>query len=510
MYHPKSPYKVFCSPCWWSDKWDSKSYARNLDLSKPFFEQFKKLQLAVPRIGLLNKNSVNSEYTNHSGGNKNLFLSTDCFNCESSFYLSNCWNGTKNSCDVNMVFEGGEFFYECVSCDRSYKCQFCLLVHDSIECSYCFDCVNCQDCFLCSNQRNKKYCFLNEQLTKEEYVKRLQGYKFGSFKEREELYKKWLELVHSRSIQKYAQILQSENVSGDTIKNSRNIFRSYDIFFSDNVRYSVIVMGDDSMDVYSAGLNKMNLIYEVHALTNGSNISFSHLCYDNSFIEYCDSCHDSHNLFGCVGLRKAEYFIFNKQYTPEEYAVLKEKIIAHMKETGEYGEFFPPALSPFGYNETQGQFYMPMDRANAMARGFNWQDEIPITKGKETVFPEQIPDDIKDVSEKIINEALRCTSCGRNYNIVAEELVFYKKFNIPIPRLCTSCRYVRRINLRPPRKLWHRKCQCVGGASESGVYKNTVKHPHDTGHCPNEFETPYSLDRSEIVYCEQCYNSEIV
>ena len=41
-------------------------------------------------------------------------------------------------------------------------------------------------------------------------------------------------------------------------------------------------------------------------------------------------------------------------------------------------------------------------------------------------------------------------------------------------------------------------------------YRNTSQHFHGDGPCPNEFETTFAPDRPEIVYCESCYNSEVV
>ena len=41
-------------------------------------------------------------------------------------------------------------------------------------------------------------------------------------------------------------------------------------------------------------------------------------------------------------------------------------------------------------------------------------------------------------------------------------------------------------------------------------YQNTVEHSHHKGKCPNEFETSYAPDRPEIVYCEQCYQAEVI
>ncbi|MFA6257630.1 MAG: hypothetical protein WC671_01315 [Candidatus Paceibacterota bacterium] len=51
---------------------------------------------------------------------------------------------------------------------------------------------------------------------------------------------------------------------------------------------------------------------------------------------------------------------------------------------------------------------------------------------------------------------------------------------------------------RNPRQLWHRSCMCE--------LKN---HTHGTEKCAVEFETSYSPDRPEIVYCETCYQQEI-
>jgi hypothetical protein len=89
---------------------------------------------------------------------------------------------------------------------------------------------------------------------------------------------------------------------------------------------------------------------------------------------YCFNCDNSSNLFGSSGLRNKEYYIFNKQYTKEEYEVLVPKIIEHMKGTGERGEFFDPSLSPFGYNETVAQDYYPLSKSQAQERKYTWSE----------------------------------------------------------------------------------------------------------------------------------------
>jgi hypothetical protein len=56
----------------------------------------------------------------------------------------------------------------------------------------------------------------------------------------------------------------------------------------------------------------------------------------------------------------------NKPYSAQEYETLCWKIIDHMRSTGEWWEFFPHELSPFGYNETVAQEYFPMTREEVL------------------------------------------------------------------------------------------------------------------------------------------------
>ena len=133
MYNSSSPYKIYCVKCWWGDNWEGKDFEKSFDFNKSFFEQWKELQINVPRLALLSKNSINSDYTNHSADNKDLYLSYECFSCENSAHLNQCWGGVRDSIDTNMTTEGGTLLYNCVSCDGCYNCQNCLLCKDSID-----------------------------------------------------------------------------------------------------------------------------------------------------------------------------------------------------------------------------------------------------------------------------------------------------------------------------------------------------------------------------------------
>ena len=254
--------------------------------------------------------------------------------------------------------------------------------------------------------------------------------------------------------------------------------------------------GDDK-DVYDLTVSgELSECYEGivvdHSQLNRFGI-FSPKCQD---VAYTQHCHNCKYVFGCDALRNNNHCILNKQYTKEEYEKLIPKIIKHMDDMPyvdkkgrvyKYGEFFPSELSPFGYNETQAPEQFPLTKEEAMREGYNWQDNTQRTTGKETIKPENISDSIKEISDTILNEVLSCIECKRNYKIVPNELTFYKKMQIPIPRKCFYCRHANRIKRMNPFKLWDRTCD----------------------KCGDSIETSYSPDRPEVVYCEKCYQNEV-
>ena len=498
IFSPQKSYKAYCNECWWSDGWDPTHYGRDFDFSRSFFEQFNELLLDTPRQSVLIKNSVGSEYTHHSIDNKNCYYSFSLIGCENVLYSTNIYSPLKDSCDCYHI--GGtsnERNYECIDMINGYKCQFSFFLKDCSDCLYCYDLRNCSNCFLSTNLRNKSYCILNKQYTKEEYEEKVKEFNLGSSESREKLYKTFLALMEVNAIHKFAFIQQSVNSSGNFIINCKNSKFAFDADNLENCKYMFVAPDvKDSMDTYHIGF-KTELIYEIHAVIRSSNVLFSNLSYDNNNIQYCDSCHNSSNLFACIGIRKGKNMIFNKQYSDEDFKITRDKIIDYMKKTGEYGEFFPSSISPFGYNETQGQIYIPLKKEEAMKRGFKWEDSIGGVYGKESIGFDKVPDNINQVENSIMKEVLRCEKCTKNYNIVSQELQFYKREVIPIPTLCPDCRYKRRIAIRSPRKLWHGKCKCI------------LKGHEHAGPCQNQFETSFAPDRLEKVYCEQCYNKEV-
>ncbi len=497
IYSQSKPHKVYCNTCWWSDGWDPSSYGVDFDFSRPFFEQFHELQLRVPRMALLNKNSTNSEYTNHSANNKNAYLSFAIFDSENILYSTWIMKNSRDCMDCSFIQEQGERLYEVIDSRTSYQCQYSMFLKDCSSCFYCYDVRGSNDCFMSTNLRNKSYVFRNVQLTREEYLEKMKEIDFSSFIVRAELEKEFTDMIQNKAFHRYVVSERNINSTGSLIFDSRNINQAFELDKGENAKY---IYGGvelkDSMDIYHAGFNS-ELCYELHGCTRSQNCQFCHLCYDNMNVMYSDTCQNSQNLFGCVSIKKGEYMIFNKKYSKEEYQALKEKIIEYMKKTGEYGEFFPPSIAPVYYNETQGNLYMPLNKEEVLARGWNWEENTPGTFGKETVKSKDMPDKITDSPDSYISEIFACIECSKNYNITQNEFLFYKKENVPLPRKCPNCRYKRRFDMRPARALWHRQCMCE------------KKHTNHEGNCTIEFETCYAPDRPEIIYCEKCYQQEV-
>lgn len=508
IYSEDKPFKILCPKCWWGDGWDPKEFQQEINFDAPFFSQFRCLMEKTPVLGVLNDNniaSINCDYTNYFALGKNCYMVINSWKVENCMY-SVCLVGAKDSVDSAVLLNGGEDLYHAIYVDNSARSRYVYNSASLLDCAFCFDCRGCTSCFMCFGLRNKSYCFKNKQYTREEYEKILGQYKLGSWSGTQKAQKEYKEFL-LQFPHKYANINNCTNCTGEYLVNSKNSKHCYITVRVENSKY--FERGDtikDSYDCLSGG--EQELCYDSINPDNSYKALFTTYCHKDTSVLYSDSCQSSENLFGCVGLKKAQYCIFNKQYTKEEYEILVGKMREHMKKTGEWGEFFPSNLSPFCYNESVAQDEFPLSKEEAVKSGFLWQDSLLKTSGKETL--KEIPDDIQDVDSSIINEILVCRSCQRNYRIVHNEFDFYKKSLIPIPRECFFCRLIELYKERGPVKLWSGKCQCGGKTSENGVYTNTTSHSHGEGKCSNEFETSYSPDRSEIVYCEECYQKEVM
>jgi hypothetical protein len=494
IYTENTPFPVYCHQCWWSDKWDSMSYAMEWNKNKPFLDQFAELKNKVPRVALLSINSINTEYENNSSENKNCYLIFAAENNEDCLYgrlIQSC----KNSMDCTFLYNS-ELCYECVDTRKSFKCLFVERLQECVDVLFSFDMRNCQNCILCTNGRNLSYCIENKQCTKEEFEKK-RAEILASHTSIEKAKKKYEE-IRDRAIVKYAFATKCVNATGDYMYNCFDGVRIFDASNAKNCSY--IADAEDPIDCQDVNNHyfKGERCYNVMGALQDTNCIVDTFVFYCNKVDYSDSTRNSTDCFGCIALNNKKYCVLNKEYEKEEYEKIKSEIVSQLKQDGIYGEFFPPALSPFGFNTTLGQEYYPMTEKEVKEKGFNWQDQTTGTFGKETIKEENMPETINEVTENILNEVLVCKDCKKNFRITKSELDFYKRMNIPLPHKDFECRHQDRMSKRNPRNLWHHSCMCE--------LKN---HIHGDTKCSNEFETSYSPDRPEIVYCEKCYQQEV-
>ncbi len=141
-----------------------------------------------------------------------------------------------------------------------------------------------------------------------------------------------------------------------------------------------------------------------------------------------------------------------------------------MINTGEYGQFFPSELCPWPVNETNLIEWQDLTKEEVEKKGFRWIDS-----DKKDWGPAH--DDI-----------MKCEQCERNYQYIQKEIDFHKRFNLELPKQCPLCRDRARIRQLNPMQIYNRQC----------------------AKCSKDIETSYAPDRSEIVYCVECYQQEVV
>ena len=477
--------KVFDVHFWFSDGWDQFATGRDFDFSgkKTFFQQFDELRKVapVPNLQRSPEYDENAEFTNYAGKNKNCYLIFDSDKNRDCYY-SYSINSCENAVDCFRCGDG-ELLFECVDCVKCYDSRFLQNCDGCVESTFLKNCIGCKNCFGCVNLRNKEFYFLNEKCSRDEYFSKLRNFGIEKFSKLRDLRGHFSDFV-KKFPNKFMEGVQNEDVSGNYLTNCKNAKFCFDSRKLWDCKFVQQAFDDlkSSMDCTEVG-DGAEWLYECDCIgyVAHSNKFCTHQLGQTSNLEYCYYTPYCSDCFGCVGLNHKKFCIFNRQYSEAEYKILRDKIVEFMKKTGEWGEFFPIEMSPFGYNESHAFDYFPLEKSEVLARGWKWHDAEDSAKYSGAKV--EIPDSIEEVSDEILKQILTCECCSKNYRLVGAELKFYRKMGVPIPRKCPNCRHLERMNLRNPRKLFDRKCDgCGAGIS-----------------------TTFSPDREEKVFCEGCF-----
>jgi DNA-directed RNA polymerase subunit RPC12/RpoP len=521
LYPAGVPFPVYCYECWYSDQWDGLDYGIDYEPGVPFFTQLKKVLDTVPRLAIWIVQSTNSPYTNQSYSNKNCYLSYALRDSEDSAYITRVVD-LKKSFDC-LYTHHSDTVYQTVNVEKSYRSAFVDESEGAVDSYFISNSKNCQQCLGGVNLRSSTNVFFGQQMSKEDYKAQLAEFDMGS-RAIIDVLKTEFQNLKMRSPMKFAKLINCQNTTGDHVTNARNCQNIFDGFELENCKYSMWIYNTkETYDSY--GLGGSEFVYETMACEDINNVKLCNGVDTSSYVDYSMFSQSSTNLFGCVGLKSKEYCILNKPLDKETYTAIREQIIAEMSInpyqsisgiTYGYGEFFPPEFSPYAYNQAVAQEVFPLSRDEAIAKGYMWHDEAE-RNYNITIQSHDLPDNIKDVDDSILKEVIGCAhgggctdQCTTAFRIVELELVYLRQMNLPLPTLCPNCRHFERIRSRNPLKLWRRTCQCAGPTSSNGMYQNTATHIHEGTPCQEIFETSYAPERNEIVYCEKCYQAEVL
>lgn len=451
---------VYESSYWWSDQWSGETFARDYDFNRSFFSQFAELFAAVPHISLINTNCENSYYTSHAINCRNCYLLIGAVGSDGAqygYFIINC-RDTFDGLSLHQC----ELCYDGVSSLRCYGCISFSNSRDCTDCLFIEDCQSCTNCIACVGLHGKSYYVLNQPVDKakfEEIRRSLHLSRRGGSAAMEQSF----EELKRTTPRLASHLYQCEDCSGDMLGESRRCFESFDSERCEQCRH--VAFSSDSFDSYDCNFNGGGGVRHSYQCvsTLGTECHFSAIAWFCTNVAYSIECVHSHDLFGCVGLKRAEYCILNKRYPKEQYLALRAKIIQQMRSAGEWGEFFPASQALFAYNDSIADLYLPLQREAALRQGYRWNDDISLG----TVTGNVVPEELSSVQDSILDQTLQCEVTGKLFKINAAELAFYRKMGLALPAICPEERHRRRLQRRHSFKLFPAQCTITGQRIDS-------------------------------------------
>ncbi|MFA6325092.1 MAG: hypothetical protein WCX46_02590 [Candidatus Paceibacterota bacterium] len=148
-------------------KWDLGSYKTIKKAEEKFLELYYK---TPRRFALtLNATNVSGDDIQNSKNCKNCFSATH--GVEDCKYIFHGGLLLKDSYDVTLGGDKSELLYQVTGSTECQRTFFSRACNNAVDVEYSENLYDCSNCFGCSKLRHKKYCILNKQYTKEEYLK---------------------------------------------------------------------------------------------------------------------------------------------------------------------------------------------------------------------------------------------------------------------------------------------------------------------------------------------------
>ncbi len=438
----KTIISIFRSDCVYP-VWDREEWIKyadppmaELDFTQNFFEQAWELFQRCPIPHNFQSHNQNCEYTDDWYRSKNCYL---CHSGQDNEDCRYCYGCDKiKDCGYSVVSMESALCNDLVNCKRCFDSNYLLYCRNVNNSDFLYDCRNCSDCMFCFNLRNKKYCFGNQELTKDEFEKRKKEWNLTSRERYEQAKTFFGEMMKTQAWHRCADVNKQEDSFGNYIENVKKCENCYFLTKHEDC-VNVLFCGPDAKSfVDSLGTVGAELGISSVLPVYSYEVRFSFSVNDCKFTDYSAYCFQCSDCFGCCGLVGKKYCIFNKQYTKEEYAVLKEKIIKHMEQSEEWGKMFPGYFAPNPYDESLSGYHFPI--SSEQQKQLRFRDSKTVErKPTNALSISDIPDSYSD--EDFEGKVFWDEIAQRPFQIPKEDIQFSGKLKCPLP----NSYYMRRI-----------------------------------------------------------------
>lgn len=470
-YPPNAPFPVCSFEYWLEDPRDGTQYGQDYDPQVPFFTQLLWLWKSVTRPASTVRNLVAAmiEHPLFGASGSSFVFSgqrvQDCHYCYDVRDARHCMD-----------------CYRISSCEQCYECIDCVdcrLLRWAEHCRNCTDswfisnCENCHHCLFSTNLSGKSYYVCNESVSKERYEEVLAEQALHVRLRAEEAIEEYAVFLRNYPIPHiYAD--NASSCSGNYLRACSDVIDCYECSNVTNSAYCFNLNDAEAcLDGLGFGEGLSTAVNFVSVGMHAKNIFNCVECHTNiSDLSFCLHCENSSHLFGCVGMRGAEYCILNKRYSRQEYERLRNDIEAVMEARSEWGKMLPPGLCDFPYNHSMASDYFPLSKVQAVMMGYRWDDEHDGVRPSQLLYGDapgerfaEVPAVVsEETRQQLLDRIFVCEMSGAPFKFSLHDINLYQVLGVPPPARAFEQRHQDRLRKLSPRKIIERPSDKTGKA----------------------------------------------
>ncbi|MFH1405433.1 MAG: hypothetical protein ABIH21_05080 [Patescibacteria group bacterium] len=482
--HPGSGIKVLPDKEWFAK--DFSSVNTEVDLGRSAFEIIHDLERRVPFTASRNMEEPENSLSVVSFGDQNCLLTFACQGKNSQFGIV----GTNMESSAEIVFaDTVTNSYNISYSDRIFNCKFLRNSYDCMNSAFLFDCRNCENCHGAVNRRGGKFLLWDQQVSQAEYEKYESEHDLSCRSVLDVEKKKFHDLV-AGAVWPENFSVHAENCIGEYLINCLNLKYAYNCAhgakdsFWVNFQYQF-----NEGNAFVDGAKQTSNCYYSLGISNGDQMKFCFGVDRCEDIEYCMQCYNCEHCFGCVGLNRKKFHIFNKAYEESAYWQKLDELKCAMLECGEYGEYFPLSLSSAHFLESTEVFLGFADVETAHKVHANLYDvtaegAVGNAESADTKQLADVPDCVVDLDDSWSKTPVFDPEIGRRFMFFPQEIAFYRKHNIA-----------------PPARHFILRVKDILVESNIGQYESAV-----CAKCSRSLTVAQNKTfKNRQIYCQECY-----